>query len=137
MSLISNERDIIIITGCNAVGKTTASNYLRKYAILHHISYENKIVADSQLLFEAMRLDDSAGGYHHTHDWCVKDSEGHTHNQGEPEFPFMITDNELPNRMRINFFTQLTVLPKTDDIWFVEWAGGVNTNLLLDTKSTI
>jgi hypothetical protein len=128
---------IIIITGCNAVGKTTTSNYLRKYATLHKIPHENKIVADSHLLFEAMRLDDNAGGFHHTHDWCVKDSAGHTHNQDKPEFPFTITDNELPNKMRIHFFTRLTVLPKTSDIWFVEWAGGVNTNPLHDPKSAI
>ncbi len=136
MDSIENERDIIIVTGCNAVGKTTASNYLRKLTNLRKILYENCIIADSLCLFEAMQLDDQEGGLHHTHDWCAKDIKGHIHDLDQPIFPFTVTDNELPNRMRIQFFTTLTNL-QSGKLWFVEWAAGVNTNALKDSSSSI
>ncbi len=132
-----NKPDIIIVTGCNAVGKTTASNYLRKLATSHKIPHENSIIADSQCLFEAMQLDDNTGGYHHTHDWCANDSGRHNHNLGQSVFPFTVSDNELPNRMRSHFFTKLTELPRTEKLWFVEWAGGVNINPRNDPSANI
>jgi hypothetical protein len=128
MRLDLNERDIIIITGCNAVGKTTASNFLRKWANRHKIPYENDFISDSQCLFEAMQRDDQTGGLHHTHDWCAIDTQGHSHDRNQPVFPFTVIDNELPNKMRSEFFTNLTKLPKNGKLWFVEWAAGVNTN---------
>ena len=111
MRLDGNECDIIIVTGCNAVGKTTASNYLRNLASLRNIPHENRIVADSQCLFEAMLSDDRGGGLHHTHDWCERDSKGHTHHLNQPLFPFTVTDSELPDIMRLQFFSQLAKSP--------------------------
>ena len=137
MYLDGNERDIIIVTGCNAVGKTTASNYLRELASLCNIPHENRIVADSQCLFEAMQSDDRGSGLHHTHDWCEKDSKGHTHYLNQPLFPFTVTDNELPGIMRLQFFSQLAKLPKSGNLWFVEWAAGVNTNPREDPAACI
>jgi hypothetical protein len=128
MHLFKKKRDIIIVTGRNAVGKTTASNYLRKLATLHNIPYESRIIADSQCLFEEMEKDDRAHGLHHTHDWCRPEEQSHIHDLDQPVFPFTVTDNALPNRMRKRFFKKLTKLPSTDKFWFVEWAGGVNTN---------
>jgi hypothetical protein len=137
MRLFRNKRDIIIVTGCNAVGKTTASNYLRELAALRNVPREDKIVADSQCLFEAMQADDKAGGLHHTHDWCEPGTQGHIHDSDKPVFPFTVTDNELPHRMRERFFKKLTKLRRTGKLWFVEWAGGVNTNLVEDPASCI
>ena len=137
MRLFSNKRDIIIVTGCNAVGKTTATNHLRYLATLHNVSHEGSIVADSQCLFEAMRADDEAGGFHHTHDCYKPGAQGHIHDSDEPIFPFTVTDNELPNRMRERFFKKLTKLRRTGKLWFVEWAGGVNTNPVEDPASCI
>lgn len=137
MDSIGNERDIIIVTGCNAVGKTTTTNYLRDQANLRNLPHENKIVADSQCLFEAMQLDDHTGGLHHTHDWCITDTQGHSHPLDQPIFPFTVTDNELPDTMRRHFFTKLTALPKTGKLWFAEWAGGINTNPPDDPTSLI
>jgi hypothetical protein len=121
-------RDIIIVTGCNAVGKTTASNHLREWTTKQNILYENSIIADSQCLFEAMQMDDRAGGFHHTHDWCHPGIRGHFHDLELPIFPFTVIDNELPNTMRKRFFKKLTKLRSRGKFWFVEWAGGVNTN---------
>jgi hypothetical protein len=137
MNVSRDERDIIIVTGSNAVGKTTTTNYLRAYAKSHSIPHEQGGIADSQSLFEMMRLDDKAGGLHHTHDWCAKGSRGHSHSHNEPEVPFTITDNELPDAMRKHFFTNLTILPKTGTKKFVEWAGGVNINPPHDPTSVI
>ncbi len=128
MRLFGNKRDIIIVTGCNAVGKTTASNHLRELVTKYHIPHENIIIADSQCLFEAMQMDDLEGGFHHTHDWCQSGIQGHPHNSDLPLFPFTVIDNELPNKMREHFFKKLTNLQNTGKFWFVEWAGGVNTN---------
>lgn len=124
----SDPCDLIIVTGCNAVGKTTASNYFRNWAESHQIPYGDRIIADSQFLFEAMQSDDKAKGLHHTHDWCKPGVRGHSHDDGQPEFPFRVIDNELPNKMRKRFFKKLTKLRSRGKIWFVEWAGGVNTN---------
>src|SRR5436305_8938337 len=128
MRLFGNKRDIIIVTGCNAVGKTTASNHLRELATKFNIPHENIIIADSQCLFEAMQKDDRAHGLHHTHDWCDAGDEGHVHDIDRPVFPFTVTDNELPDRMRKSFFKKLAKLQGTNKFWFVEWAGGVNIN---------
>jgi hypothetical protein len=128
MRLFGNKRDIIIVTGSNAVGKTTASNYLRKLATSYNIPYESRIIADSQCLFEAMQKDDRIHGLHHIHDWCEPGEQGHIHDLDHPVFPFTVTDNELPDRMRKSFFKKLAKLPSTNKFWFVEWAGGINTN---------
>ncbi len=134
-----NKPDIIIVTGCNAVGKTTASNYLRKLANKHNIPYENRIIADSQCLFEAMQLDDQTGGYHHTHDWCKTNSNRHSHanDQDQPVFPFTVTSTTLPEQMRYDFFQKLSELQLTGKFWFVEWAGGVNINPRNDPSANI
>jgi hypothetical protein len=132
-----NVRDLVVVTGCNAVGKTTASNYLQNWATLHKIPHEDIIVADSQCLFEAMQSDDEAGGFHHTHDWCQPDARYHFHDSFQPEFPFTVTDNKLPNIMRNRFFTKLISLRRSDKLWFAEWAAGVNTNPLDDPASVI
>ncbi len=137
MPVIKNECDIIILTGCNSVGKTTASNYLREWVTAHKILHERRFIVDSRCLFEVMLLDDKSGGFHHTHAWCEKDSKGHTHNLDKPIFPFTVTDNEMPDSMRLSFFTKLTELPRTGKVWFAEWAAGVNTNPLHDSASIV
>ena len=120
-------RDIIIVTGCNAVGKTTASYYLRE-SISRFIACESRFIADSQFLLDAMLQDDMNGGKQHTHDWCLARGIGHIHAQGQPRFPFTITDNTLPDEMRTNFFNHIAALPQTGKLWFVEWAAGENRN---------
>ncbi len=126
MRFFETQKDIIIVTGCNAVGKTTASNYLRNLATHYKIPFESKIIADSQCLLEAMEEDDKKQGLHHTHDWCDSHSTGHRHDKDQPIFPFTVTDNELPDKMRKIFFKKLGKLPNRKKYWFVEWAGGVN-----------
>ena len=122
-------RDIIIVTGGNAVGKTSASCYLQKSVSSSKTYSTSNHIADSQSLLEAMKQDDQMGGFHHTHEWCEKGSAGHSHEHSEPLFPFTVIDNKLPNVMRALFFNKLvTTLPETDELWFVEWAAGVNTN---------
>ncbi len=136
MTFFGKKRDIIIVTGCNAVGKTTATNHLRELATKYNIPHENKIIADSQCLFEAMQDDDETGGHHHTHNWCQSGRQGHIHDGCHPEFPFTVTDNNLPEVMRIKFFSRLTYLG-TGKLWFAEWAAGINTNPLDDPSSNI
>jgi hypothetical protein len=126
MRFAETQKDIIIVTGCNAVGKTTATNYLRNLASSRKIPYENKIIADSQCLLEAMEKDDKKKGLHHTHDWCKSHSTGHRHDKDHLIFPFTVIDNGLPDNMRKTFFKKLAKLPQKNTYWFVEWAGGVN-----------
>ncbi|GAC1557741.1 MAG: hypothetical protein NVS2B2_15440 [Ktedonobacteraceae bacterium] len=121
-------RDIIIVTGCNTVGKTSASCHLKERIAPQHTFSMSQHVADSQSLLEAMQQDDRTGGFHHTHDWCVKGSKGHSHEHGKALFPFTVLDNKLPNDMRTHFFEKLVSLSATGELWFAEWAAGVNTN---------
>ena len=129
-------KNLVIITGTNRVGKTTIGKQFLKAVSRQEIRNVNSLIEDSQFLLEAMRLDDARSGFHHTHEWVTNPKDGHTHAQEQPEFPFTVLDNILPNEMRHLFFTKLTTLPQTG-IWFTEWAGGRNTNPLDDPFSKI
>ncbi len=125
---MKSQNDIILVTGRNMVGKTTAIYHLKKYIDLDKI--HNEIITDSQYLFESMMQDDKSGGIHHTHSWCEKSSRGHKHNsrEDEPIFPFTVTDNTIPDSTFHLFFTALNNLPHINNkIYFVELAGGRNT----------
>lgn len=130
---MNGSRNIVIITGRNVVGKTLASNYLRDWCFLQRIPCEQKAISDAQSLFKAMQLDDEMGGFHHTHDWCKareykEYNEGHLHEPTQSMLPFKVIGNKLPDDMLFDFFTELTRIPGTKQLYFVEWAAGSNMN---------
>jgi hypothetical protein len=124
--------NIVVVTGRNAVGKTTATTYLRYWCLSHGIPCERHAITDAQSLFKAMQLDDEVGGLHHTHEWCLSGNTdyyiGHTHQEYKPILPFTVIGNKIPDAMLDDFFTKLSQVPRSDTIYFVEWAAGSNTN---------
>lgn len=127
---MSDRRNIILITGRNAVGKTTASNYLRERCVSSGLPCESKTISDALSLLKAMQKDDEQGGFHHTHDWCeaIDYNEGHSHDRSQPVLPFTVLGNTLPDAMLRHFFTELSEIPQIDRIYIAEWAAGSNTN---------
>jgi hypothetical protein len=123
-------RNIIIVTGRSAVGKTTTSNYLRNIFASQKIPCEEHVISDALSLIKMVELDDKQGGLHHTHDWCKPTTyqKGHSHQLSQPILPFTVLDNTLPDAMLFDFFTELTKIPKTDTIYIAEWAAGLNNN---------
>lgn len=127
---MSDRRNIILITGRNAVGKTTASNYLRERCASSSLPCESKTISDALSLLKAMQKDDEQRGFHHTHDWCEATdyNEGHSHDLSQPMLPFTVLDNALPDAMLWDFFTELSNIPPADTLYIAEWAAGSNTN---------
>lgn len=127
---MSDKRNIILITGRNAVGKTAASNYLREQCVSSGLSCECRTISDALSLLKAMQKDDEQGGFHHTHDWCeaADYNVGHSHDQSQTMLPFTVLDNALPDAMLWDFFTELSEIPQIDRIYIAEWAAGSNTN---------
>lgn len=121
-------KDIILIAGPNAVGKTTASSYLMQIARERGIAYEPTPVDDFSYLFKQVLKDDLSGGHHHYHDWSEERSKGHSHANGGAYIPFVVTHTALSDSMHNEFFSAIASLPKMGKLWFVEWTGGGNTN---------
>jgi hypothetical protein len=133
---MDTQRNIILITGRSAVGKTTAAKYLRDQCILHNIPCEDKVISDALSLLKALQKDDDNGGFHHTHEWC-KPSEhgtGHTHLEFSSMLPFIVTDDILPDNMLSDFFMELKNIPWTDKFYIAELAGGA---MSADSESEI
>ena len=132
------QMDIILITGCNVVGKTTAIYHLTKYIGIEKVHCNT--VTDSRYMLGAIRQDDKSDGLHHTHGWCNKSNVGHKHRseENEPMFPFTVTDNTIPDATFDLFFTALNRLPHiSNKIYLVELAGGKNTLPASDPSSTV
>ena len=121
-------KDIILIAGQNAVGKTTASSYFMQIARERGIAYNPRPVDDFSYLFDQTLKDDLSGGYCHYHYWSGERSRGHSHKNGEASIPFVVTHTALSDGMHNEFFYDIASLRKTGKLWFVEWTGGRNTN---------
>jgi len=121
-------KDIILIIGQNAVGKTTAVRYLTWIAEQRGIVYEPKPISDFFFLLKQTLMDDERGGFHHYHNWSKVKSYGHSHVNGEATIPFAVTHNDLVDGMQEEFLHAITLLPRFEKLRFVEWTGGINTN---------
>jgi hypothetical protein len=124
----STDSNIIIITGQNSVGKTTAFNILSQEANGYGISYETQPVSDFLHLLNNVRKDDEAGGFHHYHEWTAEKKGGHSHRNKEPEVPFIVIGNKVIDGMFSDFFAFLSELPQSKNIYFAEWTSGININ---------
>jgi len=127
---MNDKGNIILITGRNAVGKTTASKHLRDKCVQSDLFCEDKTISDALSLLKTMQGDDEQGGFHHTHNWCESKeyNRGHSHRLRQPVLPFTVLDNTLPDAMLLDFFTELSEIPQTNIIYIAEWAAGSNTN---------
>lgn len=128
-------KDIVLIIGQNAVGKTTAFRYLSWLAEQRGIGYEPEPISDFFFLLKQTLLDDGRGGFYHYHSWSKGKGCGHSHENGEATIPFAVTHNDLVDGMQAEFLQTLTLLPQLEKLQFVEWTGGINTNPLEEPAS--
>lgn len=121
-------KDIVLIIGQNAVGKTTAFRYLAWMAEQRGIAYEPEPISDFLFILKQALMDDERGGFHHYHNWSKTKTGGHGHANGEATIPFAVTHNDLVESMQEDFLQAITTLPRCEKLRFVEWTGGINTN---------
>ena len=121
-------RDIILIIGQNAVGKTTALRSLTRIAEQRGIAHEPEPISDFLFILKQALMDDERGGFHHYHDWSQEKTGGHSHENGEATIPFAVTHSDLVDGMQEDFSKTLTFLPRFGKLRFVEWTGGINVN---------
>lgn len=120
-------RNIILVTGPFADGKTKLIGVLQKEFRTRGIPFEQKIISDSPYMLEAVSWDDrETGGLNHMHSENGR-PEKHVHESGKAlDFDFVVTGYAIQKRMFANFFRDLS-RPRFDDKWyFAELAGGVN-----------
>ena len=122
---MNTNKDIIIVAGPSAAGKTHALNIIRQLADALVISYERNVISDAQFLLKRVKVDDTLQGFHHTHEW-VLENNNHKHTKGKQEIPFTTISNYLADSKYFDFFQSLSQLPKNGNLWLVEWAGGLN-----------
>lgn len=121
-------RDIILIIGQNAVGKTTALRYLTRLAQQRGIAHEPEPISDFLFILKQTLKDDKQGGFRHYHNWSQEKTSGHDHENGEATIPFAVTHSALVDGMQEEFLKTLTFLPRFGKLHFVEWTGGINVN---------
>jgi hypothetical protein len=121
-------KDIVLIIGQNAVGKTTAFRYLIWLAKQRGIVYEPEPISDFFFLLKQTLMDDEQGGFRHYHSWSPEKSCGHSHKNGGATIPFAVTHNEIVDGMQEEFLQAITLLPRLEKLRFVEWTGGININ---------
>lgn len=125
---MNTARDTILVIGPSASGKTRILNLLRTEMARYNIPFERKPISDSHTIMARMLKDDAEGGFGHYHNWCPGNTDGHTHNNGEPIVPFTLTGNGIPHAMMTDFFRLLADHPNDGYTLFAEWSGGVNIN---------
>lgn len=130
-------KDFLLLVGVTSTGKTTSTEILKEFARSKNIPHEKRTLSDAQSIIRSVKEDDELGGYHHTHTWCIDKNNGHHHKNDEPIVPFIVTDNVIPEKMMRDFFKCLETTPITGKIYFVEWAGGINTYPKSDVLSKI
>lgn len=122
-------RDIIIIAGPSGCGKSYTAKVLRDMMDFYGIHYEQEAITDAQSLLKRVQIDDILKGLNHYHQWYTNKLGGHTHTKKKPKVPFTTIGNILIDGKYVDFFQKLEQLPKTGKFWFVEWMGGINTNV--------
>jgi hypothetical protein len=120
-------RNLIVLVGPSATGKTQGINALRKFLDGRDILYEPNSFTDARFILEEIKKDDrETGGQNHYHEWCEGVTTGHTHEHNEPDFGFTVTGQRIPTGMYRSFLKQLSEQRLQDRLYLAEWSGGVN-----------
>lgn len=133
-------RDLILVIGSTATGKTRILTEIRNYVAMQSIPQKTAALSDAQTIVEHMLLDDERGGHNHYHEeWC-HNASSHIHDADHPpipefQFPFTVTSDVIPTNMLSDFFDRLQRLPHTGELRYAEFAGGVNINPTDDLAS--
>jgi len=127
-------RNIILVVGSSASGKTFGLEYTRVALKTLGIRYENIPISDAQTILERIREDDERGGRNHYHDWN-RGQLGHSHSHHSGITPFTLAGREIGIAFMRDFFGALANVPSDGKIWRAEWSGGVNKNSKNDPAS--
>lgn len=128
-------RDVILVIGPSASGKTHVLNLLRQeIAETYRLPHELIPLSDSHTILARVAQDDLSGGHHHYHPWS-RGKDTHDHTQHPEIIPFTLAGNRIGHAFIRDFFRELTRLPYTGVIRYAEWSGGKNTNPLDDPAS--
>ena len=135
MKNIGQQRDVILVIGPSASGKTHLLNLLRQeIAGVHRLPHELIPLSDSHTILERVREDDLSGGHHHYHPWS-RGKDTHDHTRHPEIIPFTLAGNRIGHAFIRDFFRELARVPHTCVIRYAEWSGGKNTNPLEDSAS--
>lgn len=128
-------RDVILVIGPSASGKTHALNLLRnEVAVTYGLQHELIPLSDSHTILERVREDDLSGGRHHYHPW-TRGMKTHHHRDNPDIIPFTLAGNKIGHAFVRDFFQNLARLPYTGAIRYAEWSGGRNINTKDDPAS--
>jgi hypothetical protein len=133
-------RDIVLVAGTNAAGKTKALHTLARSLRASGVATDPRFIVDGRYLLERVLLDDRNGGYGHYHDWCVPTHRGAPHghvHDGRPTIPFAVDSQNIIDGMLFDFFSELSRLPRDGTIHFAELAAGRNTSRPFQAQSAI
>lgn len=120
------KKDIILITGPSACGKTYTRELLSKQLGEKHI--EPRYLSTASYIIKAVQKDDTKGGRNHIHPWTGI-SHGHTHTAGQPILPFATIDDVLNDQVYQQFFADCSKLPENENtVILLELTCGVNIN---------
>src|SRR5579883_2215577 len=100
-------RDLILVVGAFATGKTYTVELLKKFVSEHTIPFEESVLSDGNTILDNVRKDDEEGGFYHYHEWCLGNINGHTHEHGEPQLPVIVYGNKILDGMYRDLFTNL------------------------------
>jgi hypothetical protein len=124
-------KNVLLVTGGNATGKSTVIEYLQSIAKTNNIPFKKCPITDADAIVEAMKNDDEKGGLHHFHPWVINPTKGHIHKPSDPYFPFSSIGNKMIDEMYQILFDKLSKITSSKSLLFIEIAGGKNT---LDPK---
>lgn len=129
------QRDVILVIGPSASGKTHVLNLLRReIAETYGLPHEIVPLSDSHTILDRVREDDRLGGRHHYHSWS-RDMDSHNHADHPEIIPFTLAGDRIGHAFIRDFFQGLANLPHTGVIRYAEWSGGKNTNPREDRAS--
>lgn len=117
-------RNIILITGPFADGKTKLIQALQAEFAMRRVPFESKVITDATYLLEAIAWDDQVNrGVNHMHSETGL-PVAHSHNGSAPDYDFVATGRAIQEYMFAHFFDELSVTRPSDRYYFAELAGG-------------
>lgn len=120
-------RNIILVAGPSASGKTHALNTIRHEIREFRLAHEFIPISDSHTILDRVREDDARGSQNHYHPW-EGGGIGHNHDSHPEITPLTLAGYEIGVAFMQDFFDALSYVPDDGVIHYAEWSGGKNIN---------
>lgn len=122
------DRNIIVVAGQFATGKTRTIREIHSYLSNRDIPYTPLVLSDAAFIINALSEDHRVhGGIHHVHDGQMSLAT-HEHLWNEDGGAFTVTGQFIPDYMFDKFFIALSEHTPQNSVVLAEWSGGGNTN---------